>query len=143
MHQCASQAVCLSSTPVLSEIPTSVCPYQSSTGRCSCTSQAHLDSISAISKWLFRQFHDQAENTLGCSINSPGGRQMLCAESKAGCSQHGCPWKCAVTRQQIPVDAADRQTASCPCTSELHPLSQQLDMCYHRDPPEMPGMERG
>lgn len=59
-------------------------------------------------------------------------------KAKAGCSQHGCPWKCAVTRQQIPVDAADRQTASHPCTTELHPLAQQLDRCCLGDPPEMP-----
>lgn len=59
-------------------------------------------------------------------------------KAKAGCSQHECPWKCAVTRQQTPVDAADRQIASCPCTTELHPLTQQLDMGYHRDSPEMP-----
>lgn len=52
-------------------------------------------------------------------------------KAKAACSQH------AVTRQQIPVDAADRQTASWPCTTELHPLTQQLDMSYHRDPQEM------
>lgn len=58
-------------------------------------------------------------------------------KAKAGCSQHGCPWKHAVTRQQIPVDAAERQTASWPCTTELHPLAQQLDMYYHRDPQEM------
>lgn len=53
-----------------------------------------------------------------------------CSEqkAKAGCSQHGCPWKRAVTRQQIPVDAADRQTASSP-----HPA---VGMCYHRDPQE-------
>lgn len=136
-----AEAVCLSSTPVPSEIPTSVCPYQSSTGRCSCTSQAPLDTISAISKWLFRQFHDQAENTLGCSINSPGGRQMLCAEGKgwvfpARVSMEVCSDQAADPRGYS--RQTDRQTASCPCASELHPLSQHVGMCYHRDPPEMP-----
>lgn len=43
-----AEAVCLSSTSVLSEKPPSVCAYQCSTGRCSCTSQAPLKTISAL-----------------------------------------------------------------------------------------------
>lgn len=70
------------------------------------------------------------------SMPQVGGKRSV-QKAKAGCFQHGCSQKRAVPRQQIPVDAADRKTASCPWTTELQPLTQQLDMCYHRGPPNV------
>lgn len=95
-----------------------------------------------LQKQLFRQFcSGRRDIELKPTAPQVGGK---CSVQKAtgGCLQRGCSWKRAVMRQQIPVDAADGQTASCPWTTELQPLTQQLDMCYHRDPQKCPVVER-
>lgn len=134
-ESCLAEAVCPSSTPVLLEKSTSVCPYQCSTGRRNRSSRAPSNCISNLfeNSYLGSSMLRQKIYWTVPPVPQVGGKCSV-QKAKAACFQRGCSWKRAVTSQQIPVDVADRQTASCPWTTELQPFTQQLDVCYHRDP---------
>lgn len=110
-----AEAVCPSSTPILIEKSTSVCPYQCSTGRCNCSSRAPLNCISNLfeNSYLGSSMLRQKIHWTTPSALQVGGKCSV-QKAKAGCFQRGCSWKRAVTGQQIPVDVADRQILLAP-----------------------------
>lgn len=84
-----AEAVCLSSTSVLSEKPPSVCAYQCSTGRCSCTSQAPLKTISALFESGFLGNSMLRQKIHWAVPSTPQVEMLCCRKQRLGVSSTG------------------------------------------------------